>query len=505
MNIKPIQIALFLILILGALFGLTFLSEKGAIQKAQVEEDGFAFQNITLKYPTHKTFLELEKDCTRAKAKEDILKLTQMMIPVVEEPALKPVLTKQDTIVLEPVIGKDNKSRPDFSKIDTFQIQRIAYPANNPKFVQQLKAKLSSKSCRILHYGDSQIEGDRITGYLRNRLQGLYGGNGPGFLPLKPVYNQNVAKIKPSDNWLRYARFDPKKERFNHNGYGIYMSASRFTKYNEIAPDSIAIDSLPIIKASVTIGKSKTTYRRFRRFIDIGLHYGNCNFPIKISVYNNEALIQEGNLISDGQYHNYKIKMNATPDNLRIELEGKVSADFYGLTLDGGAKIQIDNIAMRGSSGTFFSSTSNAVYSQMANNLDPKIAIMQYGGNTVPYLKDSSSVRYFTKSIMRQASWLKRRTKDLNVLFIGPTDMSVAVNGNMETYPLLPYFNENLKKVCLENGIAYWDMYTAMGGEGSMSLWVDEKLAGNDYTHFTRKGTKVISELFFTSLYLDLK
>ena len=35
-------------------------------------------------------------------------------------------------------------------------------------------------SIRVLHYGDSQIEGDRITDYLRLKLQGQFGGHGPG-------------------------------------------------------------------------------------------------------------------------------------------------------------------------------------------------------------------------------------------------------------------------------------------------------------------------------------
>jgi hypothetical protein len=37
-----------------------------------------------------------------------------------------------------------------------------------------------------------------------------------------------------------------------------------------------------------------------------------------------------------------------------------------------------------------------------------------------------------------------------------------------------------------------------------MKHWVDQKLAGSDYTHFSSSGTKVVSELFFVALYLDL-
>lgn len=498
MKIKPIQISFFLILVLGGLFGLMFLSQKGGIQQEQIQEDGFSYEGVSLKYPTYKTFLALEKDSSLTK-KEDILKVTEIVVPVADEAALEP-----DQLLSE-IAKKDSVQRPDFSKIDTTKLERIRYPADNPDFAKELQAKLSSRSCRILHYGDSQIEGDRITGYIRNRLQGMYGGSGPGFIPLKPVYNQIQAVIKPSKNWLRYARFDPTQQKFKHRKYGAYMSVSRFTPYKKTLLDSIAIDTLPVVKASVTIGKSRKAYAKFRRFTRIGLHYGNCTVPIKITVYNNGKLIQQDSLIPDGRYHKYRIKTNTTPKNLKIELEGKVSADFYGLTLDGGSRVQIDNVAMRGSSGTIFSSTNATTYGQMVRNLKPKIIIMQYGGNTMPYLKDSTKVDSYAKSMVNQIKWLRRRTKNVSFIFIGPTDMCLPVNGKMETYPLLPYLNAKLIETCSENNVAYWSMYDAMGGKGSMPFWVEEKLTANDYMHFTWKGTKIISELFFTALYLDLK
>ncbi|KAA1247930.1 lipase [Aquimarina sp. RZ0] len=504
MKIKPIQIALFLILILGVLFGLMFLSEKGGIQKTQTKEDGFSYEGVSLKYPTYRTFLELDKDTT-AISRQDILEVTQIVVPLEEEPEEEGSEEELEEVIASESIKKDSVQLPDFSKIDTTRIVRIRYPDSNPDFVNELRKKLSSRSCRIIHYGDSQLEGDRITGYLRNRLQRMYGGSGPGFIPVKPVYNQIAATVVPSENWLRYARFDPTIKKFKHRKYGAYMSVSRFTEHRETLPDSSLLDSLPIVKASVTIGKSRKAYFKFRRFRNIGLHYGNCKVPIKISVYNDGQLIQQDSLIADGKYHKYKIKTLKTPTDLKIELEGKISADFYGLTLDGGSKVQVDNVAMRGSSGTIFSSTNASIYGSMARTLKPKIIIMQYGGNTMPYLKDSTSVNNYAKSVVNQVNWIRRRAKNVNFIFIGPTDMCIPVNGKMETYPLLPYLNSKLIESCLENNIAYWSMYDAMGGKGSMELWVEEKFAGNDYTHFTRKGTKIISELFFTALYLDLK
>lgn len=494
MTIKPIQISLFICVILGVLFGLMFLSEEGDVKNAQIQDDGFTIEGVTLKYPTYDTFLGISRDTVLTR--QDVIKVTQIVQPLdIEETDIK------SDIVLEP----STPQLPDYSKIDTTKIERIKFPdAVNPDFRNELREKLTSRSCRIIHYGDSQIEGDRITGYLRNRLQKMYTGSGPGFLPVLPVYNQISAVIKPSENWKRYAYFDPTKKKYRNRKYGAYLSASRFTKYQRKLPDSTMYDTLPLIKASVVLGRSKNTYMKFRRFNNIGLHYGNSHFPIKITVYNKGKIIQQGDLKADGKYHHYKIKTPITPRSLKIELEGKVSADFYGLTLDGGKGVQIDNVAMRGASGTKFTSSSSSTYRRMIKELDPKIFIMQYGGNMMPHLKDSTDVVNYTQNMKSQFKWIRQRAKNSNIIFIGPTDMCEPVNGKMETYPLLEYFNTQLMQMCLDNNVAYWSMFDAMGGAGAMTLWVDEKLTANDYMHFTWKGTKIISELFFIALYLDI-
>jgi len=509
LSIKPYKISLFIFLILLVLFGLTFLSKADGIKNKVKSEQGFTLGSISIKYPTKNHFLKIKNDSIITLA--DVKAVTQSIIPIEEEPvSLEKVDTltlkiKKDSILSEP-FAKKPQFAINLAKIDTTKIRRIQYPKGHKNFVEKLQQSFNSNNCRIIHYGDSQLEGDRITSYLRNRLQGLYGGNGPGFIPIKQVYHQLSGKVTCSENWERYARFDRSKPKFSHHKYGAYLSVSRFTPFTKSLSDSLSKTFIldTISKATIDIGKSLKSYRNFRVFNQIGLHYGNATHPTSIKVFNNGALIQMDTLITDKQYHLYQINLHTTPSNLHIELEGKVSPDFYGLTLDSNKGIQIDNVAMRGASGTFFTKTDSKTFADMNKTLNPKLILLQYGGNTVPYLKDSLGVQRYGRYISSQIKWIKKRTHQAQVLFIGPTDMCTTVNGKMETYPLLPYLNQVLMQNCLKNNTAYWSMFDAMGGKGAMKIWVDEKLAGSDYTHFTAKGTKVISELLFTSLYLDL-
>ena len=77
--------------------------------------------------------------------------------------------------------------------------------------------RYSTGQIRIMYYGDSQIEGDRITSYLRQTLREENGGTGPGlFLPLMPVMYTKSIWIRSSSNWKRYNYLSYKAGEISH-------------------------------------------------------------------------------------------------------------------------------------------------------------------------------------------------------------------------------------------------------------------------------------------------
>lgn len=488
MRYSPFKILLYIIATLLVMLGVTYLSSSKTVGERKSQE-GFFIGDMNIKYPTNESFLQDQgKDRSKIRSLDSIVENIEGLVKDLDKEELTPEII--------PKI-------PDFKKIDTSKVQRLTYPEDKYAFIQQLRQNLESDNCRIIHYGDSQLEGDRISAYLRNRLQGLYGGTGPGFVPIVQVYEQISANVTHSDNWTRHAYFDPTQKKFPHKKYGAYSSFSRFTKAYE-SVDSLLLDSLKLQKAIINIGVSTKSYSLLRTFSKIGLHYGNTVSPTSIKVFNDDVLMSSENLIVDSTYHKFVINLPTTPSNLKIELEGKISPDFYGLTLDGRNGISLDNVAMRGASGTIFANTDSGNFQKMYQQLKPKVLIFQYGGNSVPYIKDSLEVREYASYLKNHINWVKRKSANASVIFIGPSDMTTNDKGQMMTYPLLPYLNKMLQNMCKENGIAYWSMFDAMGGKNAMQHWVDQGLAATDYTHFSPSGTKIISELFFLALYLDL-
>ena len=77
----------------------------------------------------------------------------------------------------------------------------------------------AGKQVRILFYGDSQIEGDRMTSLLRRELRENRGGTGPGLIsPVMPVMYTRSYVVKSSANWVRYTLLDYRSGVFPTTG-----------------------------------------------------------------------------------------------------------------------------------------------------------------------------------------------------------------------------------------------------------------------------------------------
>ena len=63
------------------------------------------------------------------------------------------------------------------------------------------------------------------------------------------------------------------------------------------------------------------------------------------------------------------------------------------------------------------------------------------------------------------------------------------------------------QNIAYESGIAFYNLYESMGGEGSMSRWVDAKppLAYKDYTHPNSLGDEIIAKGLFEAFMYEFQ
>jgi lysophospholipase L1-like esterase len=162
----------------------------------------------------------------------------------------------------------------------------------------------------------------------------------------------------------------------------------------------------------------------------------------------------------------------------------------------------VDNIPLRGSSGTFFSQIDKTSVAFMYNALNVKLIFLQFGGNMMPQINSQKTIDKYMESLAQQIQHLQQLAPQAKIVLIGPADMSKKVNGRLQTYPFLPELVESMQRTANQNNAAFWDMFKVMGGSGSMIDWVKEKpsLATPDYIHFTPRGADKIGEILFDAL-----
>lgn len=364
---------------------------------------------------------------------------------------------------------------------------------NLHRFFEKLQnVAADKKKIHILHYGDSQIEGDRMTAYIRQRIQNQFGGNGPGLIPAMNVYATMTFKQTYSPNFTRYTCFGGTK--LKNRRYGAMGSAARFTPEMDSAR---LANETSIKEAWIEIEPGKASYSRAREYNNVKMFYNSCVKPCGLKVYQNGNLIHEDSLDTDGKSHTVELTFPSTPGKLKYVFSAAVSPTITGFSLEGDYGVQVSNIGMRGSSGTIYGSMDQALLSKQYGELNTELIIMQFGGNSVPFFKDSSSVRAYTSYFKGQLNTIKKLRPSAAILVIGPSDMSKLDNGVFVSYPLLPYCVAQMKKVTMDVGAGYWDLFSAMGGMNSMPSWVEQGLAGKDYIHFSNKGASIASQLFF--------
>lgn len=139
----------------------------------------------------------------------------------------------------------DNSNYGSLKKAEYLDNPIVEDEAPLDKFFEALIKESSSQLVRIAHYGDSQIEGDRITSDLRELFQKKFGGNGAGFIPLIDITNNVSSYVYATPNWERHSVFN---NRIRGSRYGIGGLVFRFSKYGkiEIKPKKKNGDSIDV-------------------------------------------------------------------------------------------------------------------------------------------------------------------------------------------------------------------------------------------------------------------
>lgn len=472
---KPIKILAFLIVTAAILAAVAMLFPKDGIELGGGIRLHFDFADSQAD-TVQTNIAEVVEIIGNTSAIEAELKADTTTLP-----ADTVVLPQPDTLPAAPA-PKPKPTRTDRPR----SRQPIEFADNDEVRLAPFFAALANcqnRQVRILHYGDSQIEGDRITGYFRNLMQKKYGGSGPGLMPaVPPVAKSSAIVHSASSNWRVHSIYQKRDTSLHHQRFGIMGSFAQFGGS----------------QAWIKFSPSGQAYRSVKKFTQCNIFYGHADSAFTVKGYANGELLWFEDIDPTADTKRLQWNFEQTPTNFRIEFGGSQSPDIYAVTLDSPTGVMVDNLPFRGSKGTEFVKIDLAQMKQMGHYLPVSLIIYEFGVNAVT--NRSRSYSYYEENLRKQLQYLKKVWPRAVILVVGVSDMSENGTNGYVTRSSVPKVIEAQRNAAFAEGCAFWNLYAAMGGRNSMPVWVESGMAQKDYTHFNRKGGHRVAQMLFEAI-----
>lgn len=347
------------------------------------------------------------------------------------------------------------------------------------KFYKALsEIEKSARAVRIAFYGDSFIEGDIFCGSFRDSLQSIYGGRGVGFVPITSGVAGFRNTIKHSfDNWRTsslISRTDSTAE-YGPAGYCFEPLEGNWVEY-------------------------RPSRKRFlREFNTVKLYYKNyksaaVKFSVNYDTTESVVPLKKSDQLQEWVYRGKKLK------SIKFRFEPHDSLRLFGASFEEGSGVYVDNFSLRGNSGISLTGISGSMLRKFNSYRSYRLVILQFGLNMV--VEDSLNYKAYVRRMVRVISNLKKSFPQASFLLMSVSDRSSNSTGKFETMNAIPAMRNAQRMIAQETGIAFWDMFQAMGGENSMVKFVTSKpaLAAKDYTHLNFNGGKKLAGSLVKSL-----
>jgi hypothetical protein len=393
--------------------------------------------------------------------------------------------------VSEKISDEKSKKEPGVDKpgVSTKDIPLTGNTSQMKYFYEALN-NVKSSTVRIAHFGDSEIEGDLITADLRNNFQLKFGGEGVGFLSItsQDINFRTTTKQSFSDNWKttnvlsgRIGTGNPDNLPIGINGFMATPEGTSWVRYE-------------------TTGR----YSNINSFNTVSIFYTNAKSSnIKYSFNNGSD--QTARLLPGNDVKKLTLNYSSGAKSFKLTTAFAKQADFYGVSLEDGDGVYVDNFPWRGNTGLAFRDLNENALKDFEHLCNYKLIIINFGGNQVS--SGDTDYEWFEKQMIKIINNLKSVFPNTSFVLVGVGDKSKKIGTRLVTDPLVLKLIETQKRIAESTGIAFWNLFEAMGGKNSMVDWADANppLAIKDYTHITLQGAKVIADLLYKALIAGYK
>ncbi|MFZ5894244.1 MAG: GDSL-type esterase/lipase family protein [Myxococcota bacterium] len=335
---------------------------------------------------------------------------------------------------------------------------------------------------RIVHFGDSIVASDYVSGTLRRLLQARFGDAGHGFTLVAnawPAYFHNDVERYATAGWKVSRVVGPLSE---DGFYGLGCVSFRAEKN---------------VLSRIGTAKSGDFGRHVSRF---GISYlaapdgGTFQVSVDGVVL---GLVDTRAAAKEARVHELKV-----PDGPHeIEILTKSGASrLFGVILERDVPgVVLDAIGIQGARVRFLDKQDDAHWAEQLAARRPNLLVYQFGANESAdgILYPMVDYHRTMKEVLEQG---KRAVPNASCLVVGVMDRATKQGEELRSVRIIPRLLQEQRAVAAEVGCAFFDTHRAMGGEGSMPSWVKRGLGQADLTHPSSIGADMIGTWIFRAL-----
>ena len=352
------------------------------------------------------------------------------------------------------------------------------------KAIDNIYAKLAranSKKVNILHIGDSHIQADFYTGYVRENIQKIFGYGGRGFI--FPYACAGTHSTYDYRTW-KYGNWDGARNVKNPNLMDIGITG--------------AVASTTDEKAGFKFGFKEGILMPEFTVLKIYCKKDSQSFNLKLKLANyDDTIYLSTNARPNSPY--IRVDLPIVSDTFEVFVDKTDSTqtffECYGLMIESckDKGVTYNSVGINGAG--FNNVLAQTLFEGQVHELKPDLVVIDLGANDF-YGFNYNEVELRT-NLESLIATIRKASPNASVLISCSQDIYYRRRKNVyATYP----FSKLIQTTAKANGTIWYDYFAVSGGQYSMQKWRRYQLAKNDKVHLTTAGYNLKGDLFLNAL-----
>ena len=338
------------------------------------------------------------------------------------------------------------------------------------------RAGSTQKQPRILHLGDSHLAADYISGKIRNTLQEKFGKAGRGFTHIDQRSRFGGRRLKRAEkHWKKQRHVDLHRKKLDFGFSGISLESKS--------------------------KKSKVTYRLDAKDSQVTIYFQPQTKGGKMSVLVDGKSIGTLDTATDPKSVTQTFTWKKPAKVLTLRALGP-RVKLYGISFETGANgVFFDSIGPVGADAKLYTEFGKDSFNAHLRSYNPDLVILMVGGNDAMKMrKDWTSLQKVEDDHKHVIQNLRKEHPQADCMIWSPMDAGKRRGKKIMSREKISAVAAMQARVAKEMGCAYWDLYSFMGGEGSVARWSKAGVMNKDLIHPKRAAADLIGRAFSSAL-----